>query len=151
MNYSAEELRKQNKGVIISFEGPECPYCNCKSQLQPESFIYNAHYSGKNYWVCKNYPNCHSYVGTHGNGTWMNFPLGRLANSELRKLKTQAHSLFDPFWRTGTFSRSHMYSWFQEKMDLPEPKAHIGELNEEQCHELINLLNKLYDVVQLKT
>jgi hypothetical protein len=150
MNHTAEQLKKDVKGLLTSFNGPKCPYCGGQSHLQPEAFIYKGSYEGKNYWVCENYPSCHSYVGTHGHGQWMNYPLGRLANGELRKLKTQAHSLFDPFWKTGTYTRGHMYRWFQDNMQLPEALAHIGELDEAQCHDLIHKLNQLYETVQLK-
>lgn len=151
MNKTAELLKKQNGGKIVSFEGPVCPYCNQKSVLREESFVYKTGYTGKNYWVCANYPTCHSYVGTHGYGIWMNFPLGRLANSELRKLKSNAHALFDQFWKTKTIDRGKMYAWLREKMNLTEPEAHIGEMNEEQCHELIQHLNNLFDIVKIKT
>lgn len=150
MNHTAEQLKKDASGKLDVNKGPVCPYCGKHSVLVAESAIYPQAYSGKQYWACSDYPNCHAYVGTHGHGTWMNYPLGRLANSELRNLKKTAHSLFDQFWRTGTLTRGWMYRWMQEKMELPEQLAHIGELNEDQCHDLIHKLNQLYDTVKIK-
>lgn len=151
MNQTAELLKKQNNGKLVSFEGPTCPYCNTMSILRPESFIYQGHYTDKNFWVCRNYPECHSYVGTHGHGIWMNYPLGRLANPELRKLKTSAHTLFDHIWKTGTMPRGKMYEWMRKTMKLTEPEAHIGELDDVRCQELINHLNILYTQIKIKT
>jgi hypothetical protein len=150
MNQTAELLKSQNNGIIIPNHGPACPYCNGKSILRPETFIYNEHYSDKNYWVCENYPNCNAYVGTHGHGIWQNFPMGRLANPDLRNLKKNAHQLFDHMWKTKTIARGEMYSWMRRVMNLTEPEAHIGELDNDRCRELIEHLNELYSRIKIK-
>lgn len=150
MNHSAEQLRIHNHGNINPLEGPVCPYCNVRSVLVDEKEIYNTHYTGKMYWRCSDYPSCGAYVGTHGNGNWMNFPLGRLADKNLRDMKTKVHLLFDHVWKTQTMTRGQMYTWFQKTMNLDESHAHIGELDIEGCGDLIEHLNNLYSNIKIR-
>jgi hypothetical protein len=151
MNLTAELLHQHNKGTIDPKNGPICPYCNKRAILVDETAIYNQHYTDKLFWICADFPKCDAYVGTHGNGTWMNFPLGRLANRNLRDMKTKAHTLFDHIWKTKTLTRGQMYQWFRTTMNLDEPQAHIGELDEEGCSDLIQHLNNLYTNIRIRT
>ena len=57
-----------------------CPYCGAYSKLIDSKLIYGVSYGMA--YVCKNYPECDTYVGTH-KGTIK--PRGTLANKELRK------------------------------------------------------------------
>lgn len=150
MNITAVELRKKFPYGTIYF-GPKCPYCNLGGErvfysiLRHASYIYPDHPSiTHNFWVCVNYPECNTYVGTHKEDPWKDFPLGSLANSELRTLRIQAHTLFDYMWKENDVKRKDMYNWFQEVMNLDKEHAHIGELNELQVREFINHLNNLY-------
>lgn len=145
MNKTATDLQKTNPGIKDPKKGPLCPYCNQHSILRPAQFIYfNRPDINKNLWVCSNYPTCDAYVGTHDNGAWQNFPLGRLANRELRDMKHKLHTLFDHKWKSGKISRGAMYIWLQKTMSLSEPYAHIGELDQNQCDKLMQELNKFY-------
>ena len=62
----------------------KCPYCGAPVLLKDSNYVYH---NNKNYgkmWVCSNYPECDAYVGCHPGTT---IPLGRLADSALRKAK----------------------------------------------------------------
>jgi len=150
MNFTAELLKSKGMGIMPN-DGPICPYCKKPSVLKNERAIYNQHFTNKLFWVCCDFPKCDAYVGTHGNGIWMNYPMGRLANKELRELKKKAHELFDHIWKTATMSRTQMYVWFQKTMSLDEQHAHIGELDVDQCYELIEHLNILYGNIKIKS
>lgn len=148
MNRTAVQYRKTHGSVVDPLNGPLCQYCNTPSILRPASFIYpGRHDILKNFWACNN--GCDAYVGTHGNGDWINFPLGELSDSELRTLKKKAHELFDPIWKNKIYPRGYCYKWMQKILELPEPDAHIGELNVEQVSRLIQSLNKLYNDVYI--
>lgn len=145
MNISAIELQEINPECLPHI-GPKCPHCDIRSELKPASYIYPhlTFIKHKMFWVCQNYPTCNSYVGTHSRLPWLNFPMGSLANHELREARLKAHHLFDHFWKTGLADRGEMYQWFQQIIKLDEEYAHIGELNLKQCNDLIWHLNNRY-------
>lgn len=140
MNKTAKDLIHESSS-LDPLKGPVCPYCQNRSILVPESEIYSKSYTGKKYWLCKP---CNAYVGTHATGYLRDYPLGSLANSSLRNYRKKAHTLLDEFWKKRHFNRSEMYIWLQATMNLSADKAHIGEMDETQCMDLINHLNKLY-------
>lgn len=125
MNRSAETTRQTGKY-------PDCPYCGGKTVLTDSSIVYESNSYG-NIVICVNFPMCNSYVGVHKNGEWMNYPLGRLADTVLRQVKKKAHDRFDMIWKSGIMSRSEAYKWLQLVMQKEEPDAHIGEMTVEEC------------------
>lgn len=113
---------------------PVCPYCGGKTLLVPDTVVYKQSY-GRFVYVCENYPDCDSYVGTHRDKT----PLGKPANEELRKLRNQLHSLIDPFWKCKhCFSRKDVYRRLAEIMGLPIHRTHVGMFDKQQCEYAIN-------------
>lgn len=121
-------------------KGKQCPYCGKDSVFVDSKEIY-----GKSYgmiYLCKP---CDAYVGVHKN---TDKALGRLANKELRGWKVQAHKSFDHLWKQKLFeSRRKAYEWLEEQMGIKKP--HIGEMDVEQCKEVIDLvLNYLYKIKQ---
>jgi hypothetical protein len=84
-------------------------------------------------------------VGVHKNGKWMNYPLGVLANADLRSAKKLAHSQFDLLWKTGLMTRPESYKWLQELLNKTEPDAHIGELTFDEC---LLVYNKAKETIQ---
>lgn len=111
-----------------------CDYCGAKANFVDSSVIY-----GKSYGMIYLCPDCGAYVGVH-KGT--DKPLGRLANSELRRWKQNAHNVFDPLWRCGPFRgrRNAAYAWLAQQMGLPVEKTHIGMFDVAQCKEAINIV-----------
>ena len=118
-----------------------CPYCSGQAKLVKGSVIYPhlPEHAAKNFWQCKP---CDAYVGCHMPSHWTQFkqdvPLGRLANSPLRRAKSEAHKAFDPIWRTGPMSRREAYQWLAVQMGLPYDRTHIGEFDEKQCAKVIH-------------
>ena len=111
-----------------------CPYCGRRAELVDSKVIYGKSY-GHKVWLCRN---CLAYVGCH-KGT--NKPLGRLANAELRRWKTEAHDAFDPLWQYGRFKgkRNDAYKWLSKQMGIPYEKTHIGMFDVDDCKRVIQI------------
>jgi hypothetical protein len=138
MNKTA--LQMQAQGGIDPRNGPPCPYCDNISILVSSVVIYGPNRNFGNIWVCGSYPRCKSYVGTHSKGPMKDYPLGRLANEELREAKKKAHRLFDTLWKEKGFSRRQAYRWLQEITGLPKEEAHIGEMDVDQCEAVCRMV-----------
>lgn len=119
---------------------PRCPYCKDTALLVTGKKVYpkEEHKAlwKKNFWVC---PDCDSRVGCHKDSTK---PLGRLANRELRKARTDAHNAFDPLWKEKKMSRKKAYGWLSKKLKVPLEKCHIGMFGLDKCKEVINVCAK---------
>lgn len=133
-------------------KNPLCPYCGAPTQLRDSRIVYgwNGQIAGDppygNMLMCCNYPKCDTYVGTHKHGKWMNYPLGRLADSDLRSAKKLAHSQFDMLWKTRVMSRSESYKWLQDVMQKEEGDAHIGEMDFDECLKVYNLAKEKFQL-----
>lgn len=111
-----------------------CPYCNEQAEFRDSIIIYKKSYGMV--WICKNFPDCDSYVGVHKGTTKF---YGRMANKQLRFWKKKAHAEFDPVWKYGPLNRGEGYKMAADMMGMEE--FHIGELDLDQCVEFIlNLL-----------
>lgn len=80
---------------------------------------------------------CGAWVGCHPS---TEKPLGRLANTELRQAKMDAHNAFDPFWKSNGFhgqklKRSAAYKWLAQRLGVEH--IHIGECDVEMCHRVV--------------
>ena len=124
-----------------------CGYCKKQARLVKGHFIYKnfnlirngKNLSDKNFYYCDN-EHEPAYVGCHEYGERS---LGTLANYELRELRKQAHSYFDPLWRyDDNISRKQAYKWLSQQLGIPVNKTHIGQFNEEMCLKVIDLCNK---------
>lgn len=91
-------------------------------------------------WRCPNIDECSAYVGCHP-GT--DKPLGTPAREELRELRMQCHTQFDPLWKSKQMKRGKAYVLMQRLLDLPEAQAHIGMLDHYQCELLLQKLAAL--------
>ena len=107
-----------------------CPYCQ-QQALFPASMVYKKKALHGWYWVCEP---CNARVGCHRDS---DRPLGTLANAELRQLRRKCHAQFDWFWQQGFATRPDAYAWLAAVLG-PE-KGHIAWLNEQGCHELLEL------------
>jgi len=113
-----------------------CFYCGGNTEYIDSSVIY-----GKSYgmiYICKP---CDAYVGVH-QGT--DNAKGRLANSELRFWKKEAHAYFGPIWQAKLDQgqpkhvvRNKVYDWLSEKMNIDRFLTHIGFFDVGQCKEAI--------------
>lgn len=116
---------------------PKCPYCGNKSKLVTGEIIYphRPDLHSKFFYQCAP---CDAYVGCHPVGDGKS-PLGRLANKELRKAKSDAHAAFDPLWREGPISRHQAYKFLAQEMGIPKDKAHIGLFDVSQCKRVVQI------------
>lgn len=114
---------------------PVCPYCDQTSEIVGglEIYPHRSDLAQKWFWRCFQ---CSAYVGCHP-GTKK--PLGRLANAELRRLKSCAHAAFDPLWKNGPMKRSHAYQWLAKRLEIPTEECHIGMFDEETCKRVVEV------------
>lgn len=134
------DLSQLNKRDI--FTGKVCPYCGKATEFVDSKEVYAKSYG--NIYLCRD---CNAWVGVH-KGT--DRALGRVANQELRNLKTEAHNLFDRQWKQLTVfgfslgkARRLCYSWLATQFNFPVEWTHIGMFDEEQCRKVIQLVNEL--------
>lgn len=133
---------------------PKCRYCNIDADLKTGAFVYphRKDLYDLNFWVCSK---CGAYSGCHKRGSRLNykgtlvvsdgtFPLGTLANESLRKLRTKAHRLFDPIWRSGRINRSKAYAKMATYLEIPVTDCHIAYFDEEMCSRFIDALSTVF-------
>lgn len=114
-----------------------CPYCGAPVVFTDSSKVYKRSYGMV--YVCSRFPECDAYVGAHkGSGA----PLGTLAGGLLRRLRVEAHGLFDPLWQTGGMKRHEAYRLMRTLIDVPKHEAHIAMMNEERCKQFITKLRE---------
>lgn len=116
-----------------------CLYCDAEDILHTTNdYLYGRKYwkgGNCNIYVCVI---CNASVGTHSDGIT---PLGRLADKELKDLKTEAHALFDPHWESkGKRARNTAYKKLAEKMNLPVRECHFGWFDKETILRAIAIL-----------
>jgi hypothetical protein len=123
-------------------KNPICNYCNTSSSLVTGEVVYPHREDlwNKHFYYCNNNHDP-AYVGCHPNTTTA---LGRLANSELRALKSKAHKAFDPLWKSGKMTRKQAYTWLADNLNIPDYEAHIGMFDEARCLVLIKLIKESY-------
>lgn len=127
----------------------DCSYCGQPARLVDGSWVYphRPDLKSKVFWMCDP---CNAWVGCHrakkdggrGDGT---LPLGRLANAQLRKLKQEAHKVFDPLWRNGPFrNRTMAYRWLAQQLQISYADCHIGLFDDTTCQRVINIVREHY-------
>jgi len=109
-----------------------CPYCGGKVIFTDSSVMY-----GRSYGMVYLCTNCGASVGVH-KGTQK--PLGTLANAALRNKRRETHAVFDSFWKQRKMNRTEAYKWLARQMQLPEYRAHIGQMDMEQCAQVIRVV-----------
>ena len=116
---------------------PKCPYCGARSALVKGQVIYprRPDLFSKFFYQCAP---CDAYVGCHPTGTGK-IPLGRLANAELRRAKSDAHAAFDQLWRNGNMSRHQAYKFLARELGLAASETHIGMFDLNQCKRVVKI------------
>jgi len=113
-----------------------CPYCQRLTEKVTGKEIYphrNDLWS-KVFFRCLP---CEAWVGCHP-GT--DAPLGRLANAELRRCKSQVHSAFDPLWKSRERTRTQAYQWLADQLGIDVENCHIGEFDVATCKRAVGIL-----------
>lgn len=133
-------MSRKDKPSKSAYEfAKKCPYCGANVVLRDSHFVYH---NNKNYgkmWVCSNFPQCDSYVGCHP-GT--DIPLGRLADSVLRREKHKAHDAFDTLWKSGLMTRKEAYIWLSAMLHIPQEECHIGMFDVKMCRRVVEICKK---------
>lgn len=139
---------------------PICPYCGKHSvrSTGAELYAHRPDLADKQFFRCVP---CEAWVGVHA---MSGAPMGGLANSKLRKLRSAVHAAFDPIWSTAAFNkwsaqfgkakeerksqgyfipryRTKAYEQLAKAMDISPGLCHIAMFNEEQCQKALDILN----------
>lgn len=116
-----------------------CDYCGMDARLVTGADIYphRPDLHQLQIWACQP---CGAWVGCHKRSNAV--PLGRLADAELRKAKSEAHAAFDPIWKSRKMSRGVAYNWLSQKLNIPFKDCHIGMFDIETCAEVVNVCNE---------
>lgn len=116
---------------------PRCPYCKGWSVPATGKDIYphRSDLFAKKFFWCVD---CDAFVGTHAR---TGLPLGTLANSTLRRLRSLAHSTFDTLWKEHGIDRTVAYAMLAKGMDVPFDECHIAMFDNAQCRRVVDLVN----------
>lgn len=70
--------------------------------------------------------------------------------SDINKLKSQAHKYFDMLWKIKYIERNEAYLWLSKQLEVEEPMAHMSKMNESMCKKVIeNAIMILNDMRRL--
>jgi hypothetical protein len=126
-----------NKNRVDVYPIPlKCPYCKSKVVFASNSSIYGKEFGNGMVYRCTD-RFCNSYVGVH---TGTKIPLGRIANKELRQLKSKAHFMFDKYWESKKYYRDTCYKQLAFKLDIKVSECHFGWFDKDMLLKSINIL-----------
>lgn len=134
-------MKGQGKPLFEAI-GP-CPYCGGEPSLVTGAVLYphRPDLAHKPFGRCAP---CDATVGFHLDGR----PLGTLAKPELRKLRGQAHFMFDGHWRNpnihprGTMAaaRRACYRRLANELGIDVHECHFGEFREDRIRKAIEIM-----------
>lgn len=125
-----------------------CDYCGQPAPLitGKELYPHRPDLWEKRFYRCDP---CDAHVGCHppatargggiGDGS---VPLGRLANAELRRVRSAAHAAFDPIWQRQGMSRRDAYLWLAQELGIDPQECHIGMFDLDQCRAAIAAVHR---------
>lgn len=113
-----------------------CPYCSKIPGWVDNKEVYGKRY-GKSY-MCYYCRPCDAYVGCHNNSR---APLGTMANKALRQKRMEVHSIIDPLWKRGKFSRGDVYA---KLADAFGETVHVGQSDMGRCDQIIEVSKSLF-------
>ncbi|CFQ59445.1 Protein of uncharacterised function (DUF3268) [Yersinia frederiksenii] len=113
-----------------------CDYCGKGAKLVRGHEVYpqRQDLASQFFWSCAP---CGAYVGCHKNSDA--YPLGRLANAQLRAAKRLAHAAFDPLWQEFGMKRPEAYEWLAGQLEISMSQCHIGMFDLDQCRRVQKL------------
>lgn len=116
-----------------------CPYCGSLAILRPARVVYGDRPESKNTWLymCRRWPACDAYVKAHPDGNHR--PMGRLANSTVRRKRVQAHKALKVLQQSWGLDKDGVYAWLQSELGLPASDVHIAMFGEYRCNQVIKL------------
>lgn len=122
-----------------------CPYCGGKVILRPVEFLFGDHVndnSSEHYYVCNNYPACHTYIQCRKD-TFA--PYGTLANGWLRHRRNVAHRYIKVIVAHGLMTQSGIYFLIAGRLGIKESQAHIRYTNDYNIEQIIGILREILD------
>jgi hypothetical protein len=124
-------------------KSPPCLHCQGDTHLVDGSKVYphRPDLFSKWFWLC----DCGAYCGCHPGTTK---PLGFPANKETRQARLKLHhERLDPLWKSKPKgqrkeSRTRVYEFLSERMNLSRDNTHTGMFTIEQCREAWSVLGE---------
>lgn len=112
-----------------------CPYCEKPARFVTGREVYPHR---RDLWAQKFYlcSPCSAWVGCHKS---TGKPFGRLANFQLRTIRSRAHAAFDPIWKDGPTTRKDAYKWLAKEIGIEFAVCHIGDFDEAMCQRVIDV------------
>lgn len=112
-----------------------CDYCGEIAPLVTGKEVYphRPDLYSKIFYMCVS---CDAFVGCHPQ---TDKPLGRLADSKLRKAKISAHAAFDPLWKSGGYKRGQLYGWLSNQLGIDKKDCHIGMFDIDTCLRVVEI------------
>ena len=84
-------------------------------------------------WFCYE---CEAAVGCHPK---TDVPLGTMTNWATRQMRSRAHRIFDPMWKSRGWSRNRAYTWLSRQLGISKVKCHIGMFDYYTCKRAIEI------------
>lgn len=87
--------------------------CGCRSEVDAclitgrEIYPHRPDLYDLPFWKCGT---CGNYVGCHHKTADRTKPLGCIPTPEIRQARSRLHALLDPLWKSGQFTRKHIYA-----------------------------------------
>ena len=71
-------------------------------------------------------------------------PMGKMANSAVRRMRVRLHELLDPIWQNNWLTRYDCYVWLGKELGIKE-ECHISNLNHDQIKLALHILKRHKD------
>jgi hypothetical protein len=68
-----------------------------------------------------------------------------MADRATKKLRNDAHKVFDVLWSSGLMTRDRAYVWLANELNIEAEQAHIALLNKEQLKQVIEASKVFFD------
>lgn len=80
---------------------------------------------------------CEAYVGTHPHSV---YPLGTLADADLRKRRMAVHRAIDYLWKDCDWERNKVYALMSRLMSTQD--FHVGHLSKAECSQALKVFRE---------
>lgn len=120
---------------MTTFHGQELPRPPSNCDVCKSSNVHFTHIAELKWRQFGEWPyvyfcfDCKAAVGCH---TGTRLPFGKMASSDIRKLRVEAHSKFDILWKSGKVARTDAYQKLATELNIKLTDCHIAQLSEQQ-------------------
>lgn len=107
--------------------------CECKSDVEASLISGREVYPHRQdlhelpFWSC---PYCNNTVGCHHKTSNRTKPLGVIANQEMKNARQHIHSILDPLWQSGRWTRNKLYKHISKIIGYEYHTAEIKTIEE---------------------